>query len=70
MGGLWQRVSVLERDKERREWLAEAAAAAERRRERSRSPGWNGVGFERYPDCHGRGLLMRERRREERCREW
>lgn len=68
--GLWQRVTVLERDKERREWLAEAAAAAaERRRERSRSPRCDGRLVERFPEWHGRGEPMRERRRE-RCREW
>ncbi|MCJ1362099.1 hypothetical protein MMC16_001201 [Acarospora aff. strigata] len=79
VGGLWQRVSVLERDRERKEWLAEAAAAAaaaaaggERRRERSRSPGRIVGGVERVSDFggYGRGRPMRECRRQERCREW
>lgn len=64
VGGLFQRVGILERDREHREWLSEAAAAAaaaagtgrgrrERSRSRSRSRGPRLVvgvgGVERVP---------------------
>lgn len=85
VGGLFQRVGILERDRERREWLNEAAAAAaagtgrgrrERSRSRSRSRGPRLVvgvgGVERVPvpDFWGRGRPVRECMREERVRRW
>lgn len=85
VGGLFQRVGALERDRERKEWLAEAATAAKvagtgrgrrersRSRSRSRSPRLRLVGvggMERFPDFHGRGRPVRECRREERLRQW
>jgi len=85
VGGLFQRVGILERDRERREWLSEAAAAAaagtgrgrrERSRSRSRSRGPRLVvgvgGVERVPvpDFWGRGRPVRECMREERVRRW
>jgi hypothetical protein len=85
VGGLFQRVGILERDRERREWLHEAAAAAaagtgrgrrERSRSRSRSRGPRLVvgvgGVERVlvPDFWGRGRPVRECMREERVRRW
>jgi len=85
VGGLFQRVGILERDRERREWLAEAATAAKaagtgrerrersRSRSRSRSPRLRLVGvggMERFPDFYGRGRPVRECRKEERLRQW
>ncbi|KAI9870765.1 MAG: hypothetical protein M1830_003828 [Pleopsidium flavum] len=70
VGGLMQRVTVLERDRERKDWLAEAAAAErERRRDTSQSPRRHGGGYERVPDWCGRAGEMRERRRE-RFQQW
>ncbi len=78
VGGLWRRVTALERDRERKEWLAEAAAAAsaattptcERRKDRSRSPRRIVGGLESFPDWYGRGRPLREHKRETRCRVW
>lgn len=83
--GLATRVGLLERDKERREWLAEAEEVADRRRAdkrgRSRSPKFIIADIERFPersrlDRYGYGYVpgrpIKEKRwdKEVRYEEW